>query len=161
MRTLVFAAALMGAVALPAIAEEQSYRLDVMTEGWATAAAETPWRDAKLEAESLDGDLPADEAMPPASIAPSPGFSYAGDGWPLLDGWMRGDPTLRHWVMHRFDLDADGWLTVDEAAMARRGFYAIADGNRSDRITSEEFVAGWSVVRRELQSFYAIGTNAA
>lgn len=161
MRTLVIAAALMGAVALPAIAEEQSYRLDVMTEGWATAAAETSWREGSLEAESLDDDLLVDEAIPRAATAPSPGFSYAGDGWPLLDGWMRGDPTLRHWVMHRFDLDADGWLTVDEAAMARRGFYAIADTNLSDRITSAEFVTGWSVVRRELQSFYAIGANAA
>jgi len=151
LRTLVIAFALMSAVALPAIAEEENFRLDAMADQWAETGAQTIWRDEPVEAQPIAEPLTDQTA----------GFSYAGDGWPMLDGWMRGDPTLRHWVMHRFDLNADGWLSGDEAAMARRGFYAIADANRSDRITSEEFVAGWSVVRRDLQSFYAIGIDGA
>lgn len=151
MRKLIIALALGAAAALPAIASEESYRLDEMAADWQATPAQTEWVDEPV-AEDPDLDR--------AARAPI-GVSRVGDGWPALDGWMRGDPTLRHWVMHRFDLDADGWLTTDEALMARRAFYQIADSNHSDRITSEEFVAGWSTVRQELRSFYAVGLGDA
>lgn len=151
MRKLIIALALGAVAALPAIANEESFRLDEMAADWQATPAQTEWVDEPV-AEDTDFDR--------AARAPI-GFSYAGDGWPALDGWMRGDPTLRHWVMHRFDLDADGWLATDEALMARRAFYQIADSNHSDRITSEEFVAGWSTVRQELRSFYAVDLGDA
>lgn len=151
MRKLILTLALGAIAALPAIAGEESFRRDEMVSDWQATPAPSEWSDGP----TFDDGYDEREARAPI------GFSYAGDGWSSLDGWMRGDPTLRHWVMHRFDLDADGWLTTEEALMARRTFYRIADANRSDRITSEEFVTGWSTVRRELQSFYAIGTEGA
>ncbi len=151
MRKLILTLALGAVAALPAIANEESFRLDEMAAGWEGTPAQSEWVDE-----------PGGEALEYDRAARAPiGISRVGDGWPALDGWMRGDPTLRHWVMHRFDLDADGWLTIDEALMARRAFYQIADTNRSDRITSEEFVAGWSTVRQELRSFYAVGLGDA
>jgi hypothetical protein len=78
-----------------------------------------------------------------------------GEGWASLDGWMRGDPVLRAWVVFRFDADADGWLSADEAEAARTAFYAMADLNGSGRMTSEEFVVGWAKARAELDSLYA------
>lgn len=150
MRNLVIAFVAASA-ALPAIAGGQSFRLDIMADRWAATAAQSPWTEpSAAPVRALD-----------RVVAATPGFAYDGEGWSSLDGWMRGDPTLRHWVLHRFDLDADGRLSPDEGGMARRGFYAIADVNRSDRITREEFVAGWSEIRRELQSFYAIGVDRA
>ena len=89
-------------------------------------------------------------------VEPQPGGERYGEGWQRLDGWMRGDPLLRHWVTHRFDLDGDSWLSDEEGAMARRSFYAVADANDSGVISPDEFVAGWSSVRRELRRFYAL-----
>jgi len=87
---------------------------------------------------------------------PQPGIDRVGPGWERVDGWMRGEPLLRHWVLHRFDLDGDGWLSDEEGAMARRAFYAVADGNRSGVINRDEFVHGWTTVRHELRRFYAL-----
>lgn len=118
--------------------------LESMARRWAPAAPQSEWGSA--EAGSHRYDL----------VETRPGFSYFGDGWPVLDGWMRGDPLLRHWVLHRFDLNGDTWLSEPEARTARRTFYAMADGNGSGRMTSEEFVTGWMRVRQELHGFYAL-----
>jgi hypothetical protein len=134
--------ALCCALSLPAVATDWSESAEALAVEGEAVAAQSEWVD--------DGPIvgrPREEPLP---------FVRDGDGWAALDGWMRGDPLLRHWVLFRFDLDADRHLTPSEAAMARRGFYQIADVNRSDRITSEEFVAGWLVVREELRDFYAV-----
>ena len=151
MRQLTLALALGVAAALPAIANEEGFRRDEMVAQWEAMPTQSTW---------VDEPTAEDRSYERASPQPA-AFSRAGDGWAALDGWMRGDPTLRYWVMHRFDLDADGWLAGDEAMMARRAFYQIADTNRSDLITSEEFVAGWSLVRQELRSFYAVDLHDA
>lgn len=146
MRNLVLSFVLAAAAALPAVASDQSYRLDLMTQDWAQTDNQSMWVDEPAPAEPIYGH--------PLDAAPALRFAYTGGGWGALDGWMRGDPTLRHWVMFRFDLDADGALTPSEATAARRAFYEIADLNRSDRITSEEFVTGWMAAREELRGFY-------
>lgn len=151
MRHLVIAFALAGALALPAIASDDINRFEEMTMRWEATPGQSRWVEPAV--------LEPIYAEPIEAVAP--GAARAGDGWAALDGWMRGDPTLRHWVMHRFDLNADGWLAGDEAMAARRAFYRIADTNRSDLITSEEFVAGWSSVRQELRSFYAVDLHDA
>ncbi|MFC3713693.1 hypothetical protein ACFOMD_14030 [Sphingoaurantiacus capsulatus] len=138
MRKLIIALALGGALSLPAIANDWTEQAETLADdGFALAGSDEWGEEPRLAAPDRFGQ-----------------FRYDGSGWAELDGWMRGDPTLRHWVLFRFDLDADGQLTADEAAMARRGFYELADANRSDRITSEEFVSGWMAVRQELQGFY-------
>lgn len=151
MRNLIIALALGGALSLPAIANDWSDSADAFAADGAAVLAEAQWTDDSPLGESSAGEAPDRFGM----------FRYAGGGWAELDGWMRGDPTLRHWVLFRFDLDADGNLAPDEAEMARRAFYELADTNQSDRITSEEFVAGWSAVRQELRGFYAAGPDHA
>lgn len=84
----------------------------------------------------------------------SPADGRMDAGWHRLDGWMRGDPMLRHWVLNRFDLDGDALLSDQEAAMARRGFYVMADANRSGIINPDEFVSGWVRARQDLRRYY-------
>ena len=141
MRRLIAALSLGCALAAPAVAVGWHDDIDEFADGWTTEGPQSEWSMAERP---LDGRL----AVPPAD--------RAGDGWMLLDGWMRGDPLLRHWVLHRFDLDGDAWLTASEAEAAQRTFYQIADANGSGRITSEEFVDGWAQVRQELRGFYAL-----
>jgi hypothetical protein len=83
-------------------------------------------------------------------------FTYAGDGWATLDGWMRRDPLLRQWTLQRFDGNGDSWLSMPEATSARHSFYALADANRSGIITSEEFLNGWGTVRAAMLDPYAL-----
>lgn len=149
MRNLIIALALGCAASLPAIASDMSERAYVFADDGAAIVADSEWVDEAPAEEPIVHEAPDRFGM----------FRYAGGGWAELDGWMRGDPILRHWVLFRFDLDADGYLAPDEAAMARRAFYEMADANRSDRITSEEFVTGWSAVRQELRGFYAVSEH--
>lgn len=144
MRKPVLALTLAATFALPAVAGEEPSRFDTPAPQWTAVPLQSPWRDAPVTDDRSD-ERPA---LRPLRIA--------GEGWAALDGWMRGDPMLRHWVMYRFDLDADGGLAADEAALARRAFYAVADANRSGVISREEFVSGWSSARRELRSVYAV-----
>ena len=137
MRKLLAALSLAGLLAVPAIATDWNADLDDLARRWARPdAPQSEWRD--------EPDLPYLEG---SLTEPVRAFAYAGEGWATLDGWMRGDPLLRHWVLNRFDLNGDTWLSVSEAATARRAFYSLADANRSGVITSEEFVSGWGMVR--------------
>ena len=151
MRKLLAALSFACLLTVPAIATDWNADLDDLARRWDRSdGPQSEWRD--------DGDAPyADaqyvEGRPNESVA---AFSYAGDGWATLDGWMRGDPLLRQWVVHRFDLNGDTWLSVAEATMARRAFYALADANRSGIITSEEFVNGWGTVRGAVFGAYAL-----
>lgn len=142
MRKLFAALSLGCTLAVPAVAASLEEDIERLAHGWASAGPQSEWRH--YVDRPLDGRLAV------------PGAYREGDGWLVLDGWMRGDPLLRHWVLHRFDIDGDGWLTSLEGEAARRAFYELADGNDSGRITSEEFVDGWTQVRQELRSFYAL-----
>jgi hypothetical protein len=137
LRKLLAALSLACLLAVPAIATDWDAGLDDLARRWDRPdGPQSEWLDVP------DAVYPEGRLNEP--IAP---FGYAGDGWATLDGWMRRDPLLRQWVLHRFDLNGDTWLSVPEATMARRAFYALADANRSGIITSEEFVYGWSTVR--------------
>lgn len=141
MRKLFAALWLAGAVAVPAVATDWNAGLDDFV------------RDASPQSEWRDGEWVSGTGE--AFVDPIRAFEYRGAGWVTLDGWMRGDPTLRQWVLLRFDADGDAALDVPEAAMARRAFYMLADGNRSGVITSDEFMNGWGTVRVALLGPYA------
>ena len=137
MRKLLAALSVACLLAVPAIATDWNAKVDDLAGHWDQPdGPQSEWREHP-DAPYLEGRL----------IEPVRAFAYAGDGWATLDGWMRGDPLLRHWVLHRFDLNGDTWLSVSEAAMARHAFYSLADANRSGIVTSDEFVSGWSTVR--------------
>lgn len=141
MRKLFAALWLAGALTVPAVATDWNAGLDDFA------------RDASPQSEWRDGEWVSGTGE--AFVDPIRAFEYRGAGWVTLDGWMRGDPTLRQWVLLRFDADGDAALDVPEAAMARRAFYTLADGNRSGVITSEEFMNGWGTVRVALLGPYA------
>ena len=112
MRKLLAALSLACLLTVPAIATDWNGELDDLAQRWDQPdGPQSEWRDAPY-APDLDGSV----------IDPVRAFAYAGDGWATLDGWMRGDPLLRQWVLHRFDLNGDSWLSAPEAAMARRAF---------------------------------------
>ena len=144
MRKLVFALLIGCGLALPAVATGWNAELDDLASRWAADAPQSSWRE----------DGPPIAAR--GHVDPIRAFAYAGRGWSTLDGWMKGDLLLRQWIAHRFDLDADGALSVEEAAMARRSFYLLADASRSGIITREEFLTGWGTVRAAIFDPYAL-----
>ena len=145
MRKLCVALWLASALTVPAIATDWDSELDRLArEAQTSTAPQSEWR----EGEWVSG-------TGPRIIDPIAAFEYRGAGWTMLDGWMRGDPTLRSWVLLRFDADGDEALSLPEAGMARRVFYTLADTNRSGVITSEEFMTGWGTVRVALLGPYA------
>lgn len=145
MRKLVVALLLGGALSLPAVATDWDAELDELAGRWAaTGAPQSPWHDRQPQGEGA------------GYAVPIRAFAYAGSGWSTLDGWMKHDLLLRQWVARRFDSDADGALSVEEAATARRAFYLLADANRSGIITSEEFLNGWGTVRAAIINPYAL-----
>jgi hypothetical protein len=143
LRKLMAALWLGGVLTVPAVATDWKNELDAVARE-AAPAAPTEWRE---------GDWLAGTG--PGVADPIRAFEHRGPGWVTLDGWMRGDPTLRSWVLLRFDADGDEALSTSEAAMARRTFYTLADTNRSGIITSEEFLNGWGTVRVALLGPYA------
>jgi hypothetical protein len=118
---------------------------ELAREAAAPAGPQSEWRDGEW--------LPG---AGPRAVDPIRAFTYAGDGWAMLDGWMRRDPLLRQWTLQRFDANGDSWLSLPEASSARHSFYALADGNRSGIITSEEFLNGWGTVRAAMLGPYAL-----
>lgn len=150
MRKLLTALLLAGGITAPAVAANWNDDLSWVMRHWTPAAPQSIWRPNGVPVETNAG-------YDPALIDPFVSHERRGVGWALLDGWMRGDPVLRQWVLSRFDVDGDAWLSEDEAEAARRTFYAMADANGSGRITSEEFVQGWVQARDELRRAYEEG----
>lgn len=136
MRSLLAALSLGCALAAPAVATDWNADLEHIA---TDAGSQSPWRAA--------------DQIP---LQPVMSVERRGEGWSQLDGWMRGDPVLRQWVIGRFDSNRDTWLSDAEASDARRTFYSMADLNRSGRLTSEEFVSGWAVAKGELLNLYAL-----
>lgn len=134
------------AVTVPAVATDWKAELDDLArEASAPAGPQSEWREGEW--------LPGTGARLVDPIRP---FAYRGSGWAMLDGWMRGDPLLRQWVLRGFDADGDEVLTAAEASVARHAFYSLADANRSGIITTEEFVNGWRTARDGLLGPYAV-----
>lgn len=145
MRKLVAALWLCSVLTVPAVATDWNTEIDALANAAAPAEApQSEWREGQW--------LPGTGAR---VADPIRAFEHRGPGWVTLDGWMRGDPTLRSWVLLRFDTNGDEALSTSEAAMARRTFYTLADTNRSGVITSEEFLNGWGTVRVALLGPYA------
>ena len=146
LRKLLAALSLACLLAAPVIATDWNADLDDLAQRWDQSdAPQSEWRD--------EADVPYSEDRLIEPIRP---FAYAGDGWATLDGWMRRDPLLRQWAIQRFDADGDTGLSLAEAASARHSFYALADGNRSGIITSEEFLNGWGTVRAAMLGPYEL-----
>jgi hypothetical protein len=141
LRKLFAALWLAGALTVPAVATDWNADLEDLTRD---AAPQSEWREGEWVA-----------GTGPGYVDPIRAFEHRGAGWATLDGWMRGDPTLRSWVLLRFDADGDDALSVPEAGMARRAFYTLADANRSGVITSAEFIDGWGTIRVALLGPYA------
>ena len=113
MRKLLAALPLACLLAVPAIATDWNAGLDDLARRWDRPdGPQSEWRDE-----------PASPNLEGLPIEPARAFAYAGDGWATLDGWMRGDPLLRQWLLHRFDLDGDSRQSVSEAASGRRAGY--------------------------------------
>ena len=149
MRNFLVALSLACALSMPAIATNWGAEIDGLANRWAAPnAPQSQWRSGADETSLAGGGV--------HRLDPIRAFTYAGSGWSTLDGWMRGDPLLRQWVLHRFDADGDGMLSINEAAMARQVFYTLADSNRSGIITSEEFLNGWGTVRAAIFDPYAL-----
>ena len=146
MRKLMAALALGGVLTVPAVATDWKNEIETLArEAAPVEGAQSEWRDGEWLA-----------GTGPRIIDPIRAFTYAGDGWATLDGWMRRDLLLRQWVLRGFDSDGDEALSAVEAAAARHGFYSIADSNRSGIITSEEFMDGWGTVRAAMLGPYAL-----
>ena len=145
MRALIAALALGCVLTVPAVATDLDTHLDDLARRYAEPSGPlSTWQDGQW----LRGQAPS-------QVDPIRAFEYEGEGWATLDGWMRGDPLLRQWVLLRFDADRDEALSAPEAATARHTFYALADANRSGIITSDEFVNGWGTVRVAVLGPYA------
>ena len=151
MRRLLTVLLLASGITAPAVATNWNDDLVQVMRHWTPSAPQSEWRPDR-------GREEADAGYDPAVVDPFVSHERRGVGWAMLDGWMRGDPVLRQWVLSRFDANRDTWLSEGEAAAARRTFYAMADTNGSGRITSEEFVLGWVQARDELRRAYeAVG----
>lgn len=146
MRKLMAALGLGCVLTVPAVATDWQRELDELArEAAPIEGPQSRWRDGEW--------LPGTGAR---IVDPIRAFTYAGDGWATLDGWLRRDPLLRQWVVRSFDGNGDSWLSLTEAASARHGFYTLADANRSGIITSEEFLDGWGTVRAAMLGPYAL-----
>jgi len=149
LRKLLTVLLLASGITAPAVAANWNDDLARVMRHWTPPAPQSAWRPDGIPDQTEAG-------YDPALIDPFVSHERRGAGWALLDGWMRGDPVLRQWVLSRFDANGDTWLSEDEAEVARRTFYSMADTNGSGRITSEEFVLGWAQARDELRRTYAV-----
>lgn len=65
------------------------------------------------------------------------GYGLRGEGWSRL-GWIARDPRLAAWVIDNFDRNRNGSLGAQEAQLAEREIYRMADRNRDGRLNERE-----------------------
>lgn len=64
-------------------------------------------------------------------------YALRGEGWSRL-GWIARDPRLASWVLDNFDRNRNGSLGAQEAQLAEREIYRMADRNRDGRLSERE-----------------------